>query len=249
MPAPTTIDGVVDALDRVIDECIERDSRLGYFAALYRNVTVKVRSDIEAGGVFSDGERMEQLDVTFANRYLDAYDCFRTDRPCDPAWKAAFEVADSWRPIIVQQLLVGINVHINLDLGAAAAQVAPGPAIGGLRADFDAINRILGAMVGGVLVQVGEVSPWIRLLDAVGGRDDEAIINFSIDVARDEAWKFAELLAPVADPAPLIARRSRWVADFGKVIVHPGFLLSSALLVIGAREVRDVRRVIEVLAA
>ncbi len=246
--AATGIDAVIDDLDHVIAECLVEESRLGFFAALYRNVTVRVRDDIAKGGVFENEELIERLDVTFANRYLDAYRSFRGGKPCGVAWQAAFDAAGDRRPVIVQQLLGGINVHINLDLGAAAAAVAPGPDLAALRPDFDAINRVLGEMVAGVLVKVGELSPWIGLLDMVGGRTDEEIINFSIDVARREAWKFAELLAPLADPQPLIDGRDRWVADFGRMIVHPGMFMSAVLLVVKAREVTDVRRIIQVLS-
>jgi len=244
---PTTIDDVIATLDDVIADCIASESRLGYFAALYRTVTARVRDDIAKGGVFEDNARMERLDVTFANRYLTALAAHRRNEPCGAAWQAAFDDATNSRLVIVQHLLAGINVHINLDLGAAAAEVAHGAEIADLRSDFDAINRVLGEMVAGVLADVGELSPWIGLLDMVGGRSDEALINFSIDVARQEAWRFAERLAAAADRQPLIDERDRWVADFGTMIVKPGWLVSAALLVVRAREVSDVRRVIKVL--
>jgi hypothetical protein len=44
-------------------------------------------------------------------------------------------------PRVVQHVLLGMNAHINLDLGVAAAEVAPGPAIAGLRGDFDRSER------------------------------------------------------------------------------------------------------------
>jgi hypothetical protein len=217
----TDIDGVVDELDAIIAQCIDEGNRLGYFAALYRKVTIRVRDNIAKRDVFEDNERMERLDVTFANRYLTAYRAFRRGDRCGAAWQAAFDAARNRRPVIVQHLLAGTNVHINLDLGAAAAEVAPGAEIAGLQTDFDTINRVLSELVGGVLLRVGELSPWIALIDRIGG-GDEAIINFSIDVARDEAWSFAERLAPADDPEPLIDDRDRRVADFGRMIMHPG---------------------------
>ncbi len=247
MPA-RDIDDVIDQLDAIIARCFDERSRLGYFAALYRKVTIRVRDDIAKGDVFENNELMERLDVTFANRYLAALEAYGRGEPCGAAWQAAFDDAGKRWLIIVQHLLAGINVHINLDLGAAAAACSPGSAIGGLRTDFDSINRVLSEMVAGVLLQVGELSPWIALVDKVGGGGEEAIINFSIDVARREAWRFAEQLAPLANPPPAIDGRDRWVADFGSVIVRPGWVASTVLLVVKSREVGDVRRVIEVLA-
>jgi len=58
-PAPQpglarTIDEVIVHLDDIIARSIREQSRLGYFAALYRKVTVKVKEGI-AQGRFEDG--------------------------------------------------------------------------------------------------------------------------------------------------------------------------------------------------
>jgi hypothetical protein len=49
----------------VIDRARVESSRLGFFAALYREVTARIRKGI-AEGRFEDGQRMEQFDVLFA---------------------------------------------------------------------------------------------------------------------------------------------------------------------------------------
>jgi len=66
--AARTIDEVIDQLDDIIALSIREQNRLGYFAALYRKVTAKVKEGI-AEGRFDNGPRMERFDVTFANRY------------------------------------------------------------------------------------------------------------------------------------------------------------------------------------
>jgi len=66
-----TIEDVLEALDSVIEVALERRRRVGYFAAVYRQVTAKVLEGVETG-FFDDGERMAHLDVTFAKRYLSA---------------------------------------------------------------------------------------------------------------------------------------------------------------------------------
>ncbi len=241
------IDGVVADLTTIIDDCIDRRSRLGYFAALYRKVTVAVRDDIAKGDVFEDNERMERLDVVFAGRYLDAYDAYARGEPCSRSWQIAFDAAASSRLIIVQNLLLGINAHINLDLGAAAAAVCPGDEIDGLRADFDRINEILAYLSGAALADIDELSPWLALLNRVGGRTERAIINFSIDVARREAWSFALKLAPGAAHDSLMARRDDETAALGHLILHPGPLVSAANWIIKAREASNVADIIAVL--
>lgn len=143
---PQTIDEVLFELDQIILRARQDQSRLGYFATLYRNVTIKVKKGI-AAGLFEDGARMERFDVAFANRYLSAFDSFRAGQPTSTCWIVAFESAAKWRPIILQQLLVGMNAHINFDLGIAAQAIAPGPELPSLEHDFNVINGILSGMV------------------------------------------------------------------------------------------------------
>jgi hypothetical protein len=189
-----TIDEVIDRLDAVIDWSRGRESRLGYFAALYRKVTAAVREEIQAGG-FEDGPRMERLDVVFANRYLAALDKHRDGDTPTRSWAFAFAVADRWWPIVLQHLLLGMNAHINLDLGIAAATVAPGHEIHGLRRDFDRINHILARLGDESQRELAEVWPALELLGKIAGKTDDAIINFSIEKARSCAWRTALDLA------------------------------------------------------
>jgi hypothetical protein len=53
-----TIDEVVERLTAIIERSLSERSRLGYFAALYRKVTVTVQEGIK-DGLFDDGDRME----------------------------------------------------------------------------------------------------------------------------------------------------------------------------------------------
>lgn len=245
---PDTVDEVLAALDRVVERGLRDGSRLGYFAVLYRTVTAKVKEGIEEG-FFDDAERMEHLDLIFAKRYLDAFDAFDRGQPLTRSWQDAFEAAAGWRPIVLQHLLVGINAHINLDLGVAAAECAPGDKLPGLRRDFDRINEILALVMAQVQRNLGKISPWIGLLDRIGGRTDDEVVRFSIVVARTEAWRFATELAPLPGDqwaAPIGARDTR-VARLARLVLRPG-PLSAGLLLIRARETNDVRKTIEMLA-
>ena len=93
-----------------------------------------------------------------------------------------------------------MNAHINLDLGVAAADAGGGAPLDAVRADFDAVNDVLGQLIDGCQGALDEVSPWLGLADRVGGRGDEAVIRFSLVAARRQAWS-------VADPAQRAHRR------------------------------------------
>ncbi len=135
------IDVVLDRLGVLVDDAKSRGDRAGYFAAMYRKVTIAVKDAIVAGR-FEDGDRIARLDRVFAERYLDAHAVAEAGGRPSASWQVAFDADDRWRPIIIQHLLVGMNAHINLDLGIAAATVAPGADLAGLKSDFDTNVRI-----------------------------------------------------------------------------------------------------------
>ena len=70
MPA-TNIDDVLRILDGIIAGCKAKSDPLGYFPALYRQVTLTVKQGI-ASGYFDDGPRMDRFDALFASRYFAA---------------------------------------------------------------------------------------------------------------------------------------------------------------------------------
>lgn len=247
MPAQT-LDEVIAALDAIIARAIAERSRLGFFAVLYREVTAQVKIGI-ANNRFEDGARMERLDVLFANRYLEAYENFQNGLPASACWEAAFQAAAAWRPLILQHLLLGMNAHINLDLGIAAAQTAPGAALSGLKRDFNEINKILSSLLNEVQARIDALSPWLNWLDRIGGRVDEVLFNFSLKVARGAAWKVAERFAPLAiEQYPQeIAALDGKVTKLARKILSPGWLISSAAFLIKLREHEDAPYIISVL--
>lgn len=245
--ATRSIDDVLAALDGVVEHAVREGNRIGYFAAVYRTVTAQVRAGM-AAGFFDDADRMERLDVIFANRFLDALQERDNGGRPTRSWRKAFDAAERWRPIILQHLLAGINAHINLDLGVAAAQTAPGEELAGLRGDFDRINEILAGLMDRMRGALAAVSPWIGLLDRLGGRGDDELINFSLTVARGEAWRFASILAPLSPEqhgAPIRLRDER-VARLADIVLRPG-PLSAGLLLVRSRESSDVGEVIDTL--
>ncbi len=242
------IDGVIRRLDEVIEQSLAEGSRLALFACLYRAVTQRVKESILAGR-FEDGRRMERLDVIFANRYLAAYDAYRRGDPCCQSWMAAFDAGRAWSPIILQHLLLGINAHINFDLGIAAAQTAPGATLPGFKRDFDEISRLLGEMLDDVQDRIAAVSPWMGLLDRVGARVDETICTFCLSASRDLAWEAAQRFAvlPAERHDEELDRLDRRVAALARSIRNPGLYISAALLIVRLRETHTLERVVEAL--
>jgi hypothetical protein len=243
-----TIQEVLDRLDAEIERAVRDGSRTAYFACLYRGVTQRVLDGIRAGR-FQDGARMERRDVVFANRYLAALAAYQRREPATRSWQLAFDAARLKRLVILQHLLLGMNAHINLDLGIAAARVAPGAALPALKHDFDEISRLLGEMLDDVQRRIARVSPWMGLLDRVGGRSDENICSFCLGGSRDLAWLWAQRFArvPSASMATEVDRLDRTVALLTEPIARPAPVVATALALVRARETNDVARVVAAL--
>ncbi len=242
-----TIDEVIQRLDLIIEESIQSTNPVGMFPALYVVVTEKVKEGIRDGR-FEKGERMEKLDVIFANRYLEAYHhCFH-GQPLTRSWNVALHASQT-NPsmLILQHLLLGMNAHINLDLGIAAAEVAPGDQLADLENDFNMINKILAELTGLVKDEIGHLSPRIALVDRWLRNADDALVNFSMQRARRDAWKFAQELA-YADEAEWekrVDKKDIWVADLAEKIQAPGFWPQLVVWWIRRKESRDFPAIIE----
>lgn len=247
-PVPTRIDDVLEVLDHIIDLSIRENSTTGIFAYVYRRTTAKVKAGI-ADGRFEDNGRMESFDVAFARKYIDAWWNHRQNKPVARAWKLAFSSTDS-NLIIIQHIILGMNAHINLDLGIAASEFAPGDQIYGLERDFMEINKLLEELVDEVQERISRVSPLMFLLDWFGKSDDEAMINFSITKARDSAWNVAKTLAGASNDqkADIIKKTDFGITKLGEIVARPpGFIIPRLLRVIRLFEEKNIRQVIEKL--
>jgi len=243
-----TIDQIIDQLADIIDWSRKTKSRLGYFAALYRKVTIKVKEGI-AENFFDDGERMERLDIIFANRYLAAVEAYRNNTQPTNCWSYSFQVAKQRWPIVLQHLLLGMNAHINLDLGIAAARTVSPTELPNLHDDFNRINEILTGLVGDVQNDLAQIWTILRFMNRYLGNIETAIINFSMEKARDNAWSVAERLSPLTESTQEaeIVKLDAEVTAFARVIRHPGFLGSAVSKLIRLGERGSIPKKIDIL--
>jgi len=247
MPVQSIAD-VIASLSEIIDDSVRRNSRLGFFPAMYRKVTARVDEGIRRGD-FEDNRRMERLDVVFANRYIEAFQRYRSGRQPTRSWAFTFEMAESPHPIVIQHLLLGMNAHINLDLGIAAAEVSRGQDLESLKNDFFEINAVLAGLLNEVQGDVNESSPLFNVLDRLGGQIDEALGNFSIRHARRAAWDKAQVLHNLPPDAweQRIDQYDQEVARFARILC-PSFEVSNKIMqTISQSEIQEPRQIIEEL--
>ncbi|MBZ0327928.1 MAG: DUF5995 family protein [Altibacter sp.] len=248
MNLATTIDEVIYILNTIITTETQAGSNLAFFPVLYKKVTERIKIGIEANE-FENNARMEQLDVLFANRYLESYRQFKAKEKPTASWACAFEAAGNSKLLIMQQLLLGINAHINLDLGIAVAEtVGEQGNLTDFENDFNKINAILASMVADVEDRISKVSPMFLLLDKVGKGKEDKVVSFSINVARDGAWLFANQYYFSGNKPQEIDNRDTIIAALAtKLTTTKNRWLRYAIRFIRFFEMKNVAKVSEIL--
>lgn len=236
-------------MDDIVEQCKRNKCNAGYFAVLYRYVTIRIKEGIE-NGEFDDNERMAMLDTIFAQRFFDAFDAYynNNDHEITQSWNCAFDAAEKSRYVIMQHLLMGINAHINLDLGIAAAETMKGRDLNDIQNDYNKINAILGSLVESVKSNISGVSLFFGPLIRLVNRRDEMLINFSIVTARDGAWRFAHRYSQAGDKALAIKNRDAKIAELGSCLTDTGPRLSFLIKIIRWGEFRSLPSTMDRLA-
>jgi hypothetical protein len=236
----TDIEFVLTRMDEIVETCRKQVLVQGYFAAMYRRVTRAIKDGIEQGA-FIDGPRMSRFDRVFAEHYFQAFDAHRRGQleAVPAAWRLALDRAQSKRGLIVQHLVLGMNAHIYLDLGIAAATLMAGQNYEALHADFETINRILLQQLKPTELKLGELSPAVAFLDRFLGSLDERLSRLALETFRESAWEFGRRLAHASadEQRVLIATRDAQVTLLAELVVpthgvwkyvtHAGQLLES----------------------
>ncbi|MEO6681953.1 MAG: DUF5995 family protein [Ginsengibacter sp.] len=248
MNQATTIAEVISKLDDIIAWSILHNSRLGYFATLYRQMTVAIQQGIDHD-LFEDGKRMEKLDVCFANRYFVAWEAYKNKQPCTDAWFAVFDACENADLIVFQHLILGISTHINLDLCIATAEISPGDKIFDLKNDFNKINDLIAEQAQLVQNTLSKIWFPLRYLNQISGGREKAVLNFSIDTARKASWANAVALAHADDflKNRLVIQIENMVIELSKKVIHPGFWLGFILKPVRMMESKNVGNIIRLL--
>ncbi len=225
-----TIQEVLTKLDEIIDHCAKKENPAGYFACTYRITTAQILREIQKKK-FEDNERMTVLDVQFARRYTDAWDQYLHGKKCSRSWQLAFDAAKNKNLLILQHIFLGMNAHINLDLGIAAASVMPPRKINPLKKDFDHINTVLASISQNVQTALNSLFYPLDLIDKVAADRDNIVLDFAMTKARDASWATAVMCSntPAFLRDTVIGIADYATAQVATRILNPK-LLSPALL-------------------
>ncbi len=250
MKQATTIDEVLSILENIIVTEVANNNNLALFPILYKKVTERIKLGITQKE-FEDNHRMERLDVIFANRYIKAYFEYKNGEEPSLSWKNAFEATKNKKLLILQHLLLGINAHINLDLGIAVSEtIGAQNDLHPIHTDFNKINEILASMVDSLQQKIGLVSPFFYLLDKVADGKEDLIATFSINIARDEAWLFANKYHDALNKETCLTDRDVSIANLAiKISTTKSRVLRWAIRFIRWFERKDIAQVADTLSS
>ena len=190
-----TLDDVIGALTALEAQHTARRDRRAVFVTVYTLMSQEMKRRIERGA-FRDNEWVRRYTIAFANLYCAAHDDFDSGRAVPKAWMIAFETARGGDALVTQDLLLGINAHINHDLALALDEVSIEPDRAARLADHSTVNEVLQALTDEVGRRVSDLyARGLAGVDACAGTLDEAVSNFSMAVARAGAWESAVALA------------------------------------------------------
>ncbi|MBA5628615.1 DUF5995 family protein [Moheibacter lacus] len=245
-----TIEEVLIKLDEIILWSKENKSPLGYFACTYRATTAQVLRNIELKK-FEDNPRMVRMDVDFALRYIDAWGAYQKGKKCTHSWYLTFEAAKNDKLLILHHIFLGMNAHINLDLGISAAAVMPYRKINPLKKDFVKINSVIASINQNVQEKLNEIFYPIDLLDKISNGKDNAVLDFAISRAREASWT----TAVIHSNTPKFLRESVIdIVDYATAkvatqILHPKLISSKTISDLRSCESQDIVKNIEILQA
>lgn len=201
---------------------------------------------------FEDNERMETFDVSFANLYITAYRAYQAGLPCPKVWELSFDYSQNGGITILQHIILGMNAHINLDLGLAAGRLMRGKALHKLGPDFRKVNDILESLIDEMQARTASVSPILRLMDYFGRQRDEEILDFSMRAAREQAWVVAQKVWETTqdEEAAVIKRVDDNVYRLGQRFARPRSRLSRWVLRLTAwLETKETSKIIQRLSS
>ncbi|MCS3531030.1 DUF5995 family protein [Chryseobacterium sp. JUb7] len=245
-----TIEEVLTKLDEIILWSKQKQSPIGYFACTYRIMTAQVLKGIQQKK-FEDNPRMTQLDIAFATRYLNAWDSYSKGKKCTNSWYFAFEAAKNKNLLILQHIFLGMNAHINLDLGISAASIMPYRKINPLKTDFENINNVIASINQKVQDSLNKICYPVDLIDKISNGKDNAVLDFAISKARDTSWATAVMTSNTPNflKENVIGIVDYAAAKVASQILNPKILTPALMKELKKCENIDVVKNIEILAA
>ena len=181
--------------------------RRAIFLDCYLRMTRAMLTAIDAAE-FHDAVWVRRLLHHFAGYYFTALSAYEQSSPTIPVvWRVAHDAAANPKTMTLQNLLLGVNAHINYDLVLTLFDLLQ-PAWPCLSAaerqrcydDYAHVNAVIARTIDEVQDEiVGRATPALELVDGLLGPLDEWATSRLIDTWREEVWRDAVAMLETLD--------------------------------------------------
>ncbi len=189
-------DSVIQRMQRLIDAWEVVGDRRLIFLSCYATMTHNMLLAIQRGD-FEDNGWVAALLNRFAGYYFEALEIYEQQPEGAPlVWQVAFDATRRPHTHVMQDLILGVNAHINYDLVFALVDLL-GPEWAGLSPDqrlaryrdHCQVNDIISQSINSVQDQVIErFSRSMDLVDKLMGPLDEWLTSSLISNWREQVW-------------------------------------------------------------
>jgi hypothetical protein len=201
-PVPYCESPSIRCIDTEIDRMTQLRDQLGcdhraVFATTYLTLTQAMRGMLDTDpGLVQFRDYLYTEDALFADFYFDTVHSWENGDPVPPAWRIAFQQAASGQITGAQEMLLGINAHVQNDMPFVIAALGVRAPDGSSRKpDHDAINEVLNQAYEPVVTairqrydpSIGVTNPDLVTVDDIGGLE-------AVRVWRELVWRNAERL-------------------------------------------------------
>ncbi len=192
----------VACIDREVRNLARIQRRYGcdhraVFATTYLELTRTLRSTLRARpGMFANPHYLFYEDALFAEVYLNTLRSWSGGRPVAPAWRIALQAARSGDANGAQDMLLGINAHVQNDMPFVIAALGVTTKSGRSRKpDHDVVNDVLDAAYQPVVDAIaGRFDPLLTTTNASWNPGDDIAGLELVRGWREGVWRNAERL-------------------------------------------------------
>ena len=192
---------------RCVDEQMKRMRRLqkqlgcdhrAVFATTYLELTRQYRRDLSAGMKkrLQDVKYLYREVAAFANVYFATVKRFKRGQDVPEAWRIALETARSGEVNAAQDMLLGINAHVQNDMPFVVAALGLRTKDGQSRkVDHDLVNEVLDRAYDTVVAEVtARYDPFVATTNAPWNPGDDVVGLEMVKGWRERVWRNAERL-------------------------------------------------------
>ena len=211
---------------RLLQQTLGCDHR-AVFATTYLELTRQLRRTLRAQPhFFLDPRYLYREDALFADVYFNTVRDYAAGRGVPPAWQIAFDAARSGDVNGAQDMLLGINAHVQNDMPFVLAALGQRTPRGATRKpDHDRFNEILDAAYQPVVQAIQDrYDPIVGTTNANWTFADDAAGLETVKEWREQVWRNAErLLAAKSDSerAQVASQIEQYAAGWARMIANP----------------------------